>query len=722
MAQTNYLSSGMQEAPEIKSGFAAINSARHYLIMLVLPLLVFLLGLMQLRQYPVTHTQSSDPAYAYLMNGLTLAQGSSDIGHTDNPGTTVQVFAAVVIRAVYLFRSAPSLTDDVIANPETYITACRVAMFVLNTLLIFWLGMFTWKKSGGKWAATLLMQCILFFSQYLVIYFTALMPEGLLITGGIIMSGICVHLLYNENLTPGVKLKYAAAFGVATAFMMVSKFPAVAVCAIPLVMLAGNRYKAAYLGFTFIAVLIFVFPAREKIGDFFHFIFGILTHKGKYGSGEEGFASKAEFWNNCFTHLYHSRTYFIIIGLSVLMILAGFIRFKKWMEPHQLKFRLLAGVSVAALLNLAMASKAFAYHYLISVQIFSAVALLALALLCGDLWPVLKTRMQQSKPAWSFAGVCVLCLFLFRMHSPYYQFSFARQDFNGETMAFYLSQGKTPVVFASRYSNGPSAFCGFDFGVAFSGKIRTEYAAVIKRYYPDCWMFKPGIAQYTNYIHSFTLSDIIARYPKILYYINPSDSTDALAEIQKLSQPADSAGSFTKCSLLYRHPRSGEQFWLVTSDTSQTANVFKPVATITSDFETLLGDSAFSTTQKRLYIGNANLRNSTQALSGKTSLAFTSREAYAGGLVLPVAKGMKYEISIWCKGNTSKRSLNIASKQLNLSSDVPVTTNSRGWQLLTLRFEIPQNFEESSVKFFLWNYDRGEEMVWWDDLEIKVYQ
>jgi len=699
-----------------------IRVKQEQLLLFLLPAVVAVFGVMHMMQHPVTHYTSSDPAYAYLMNGLTLAGGSLDIGHTDNPGTTVQVFQAVVIRIVFLFRSSSSLVDDVVAHPELYITAGRVGMLLINTLLLLWLGLFVWKHSGEKMWVALLMQTMLFYSQFLIIYFTLLMPEAFLISGGIVLSGIGIHLLYCKELTHARKIKYAIAFAVVTAFMAVTKFPAVVLFAIPLCLLSGNLYKLIYLTGTFFCAAIMVYPAKYKIHHFFEFLFGILTHTGRYGTGEKGFVNKSDFANNLYTHYFHSNSYFIIIIISTLLLLAGFIRFKKWMVPNAIKFRLLGGIVIAAAANLTMASKEFAYHYLITVQILSGLAVLSIVLIVCSILPQLKTKLQLlTRNTVLIPMLCIFSIVLLFPHREYYKFNFQLQDHSSEVIEAFHAQGKLPTVYSSRYCNGPSPVCGFQFGLAFSGDIRKVFAKSIINYYPDSWIFNFSNGEYSNFVETIFVNDFPARYPRLLFYIHPADTTETRVELLKLAALSDSAGNFVNTQRVYVHPVTQEQIWLVTSDTARAAKRFRPVVTITSDFETMLGDSAFASTQKNIYIGNADLRSSVQARSGKTSLAFSVKESYAGGVKLSVAKGMTYEVRIWCKGNTQQRSLNVKSNTFSYSSNT-VSASSDGWEQLSIRFSIPSDFAEENVNIFLWNYDQSGETTWWDDMEIKVFE
>ncbi|MGL5891198.1 MAG: carbohydrate binding domain-containing protein [Bacteroidia bacterium] len=693
------------------------------LLLLAFPLVVAVLGIMHIIQHPVQHYTGSDPAYAYLMNGLTLAEGSSDIGHTDNPGTTVQAFTAVVIRGVYLFRSADSVADDVIANPELYIHASRVAILLMNVLLVFWLGYVVLKKSGGNWWLTFFVQMLLFFSQYLIIYHSLLMPESFLIAGGIVFTAICIHYLLEENFTQRKLMLYGLGFGIVTAFMFVSKFPAIVLMLIPLVALPGNKFKFVYILSVFLSAVIFILPAREKISNFFGFIFRIITHKGTYGSGEEGFADKDQLLNNLNAHFHANKLYFIVLIIGVLFLLAGLTRFRKWVLPNQYKFRLLAGIVLAMLLNIAMASKQFAWHYLISTQIITCVLIIVIAFILKPLINTEKLNLAFLKKRLTLVVFALsVPLFLLSLHRSSYRFVFSLQNHSDQVVPVFESFGKLPTVYATRYCNGPSPVCGFEFGFAFSGDIRPRYGEIINRFYPNSWFFNFGNSTYNSFGQTATLKELSMRFPKFLFYINQSDSTEGLSQIHLLENFRDSAGNYVTCKSLYYHPITLEQIWEITSDTARANSTKKALAKINCDFETIRGDSVFTSTVDAVYAGNADLKSTVKARSGKHSLELTGKAQYGGGVTLPVAKGMQYEISVWCNGSTDKRAIVMQGEGIYMQSTVPLKTDSNSWKLLSMNFTVPQDYPKDYVNLFFWNFGGNDETVYWDDLEIRVYQ
>lgn len=121
----------------------------------------------------------SDPSYIYLINSLNLAQFNGyGVGHIDHPGTPVQVFGAAVIRIIYLLKNLKdSLSEDVIYNPEYYLTELNLFSSILNAIGIFILG-FTLFILSKSLLLSLTFQLISFLSINLLESFSEFKPEN----------------------------------------------------------------------------------------------------------------------------------------------------------------------------------------------------------------------------------------------------------------------------------------------------------------------------------------------------------------------------------------------------------------------------------------------------------------------------------------------------------------------------------------------------------------
>ena len=83
----------------------------------------------------------NDPEYAYLMNGINIGM-FKPVGHTDNPGTTVQIYSAVVLRCAYLAQPEKNegFQKYMLRNADRYIELERKGLILLNGLTMLLLG------------------------------------------------------------------------------------------------------------------------------------------------------------------------------------------------------------------------------------------------------------------------------------------------------------------------------------------------------------------------------------------------------------------------------------------------------------------------------------------------------------------------------------------------------------------------------------------------------
>ena len=115
--------------------------------LLAFPLIFFTLQFLLKADYKYYFTSAYDPAYAFLFNGLNLAEGELGSGLAGFPGTTVQIFVALMIRLGYLFREATSLTEDVLTNPEYYLNIASYGIILLISLSLLFSGTILYKHT-----------------------------------------------------------------------------------------------------------------------------------------------------------------------------------------------------------------------------------------------------------------------------------------------------------------------------------------------------------------------------------------------------------------------------------------------------------------------------------------------------------------------------------------------------------------------------------------------
>lgn len=88
-----------------------------------------------------------DPAYTYLLNGLSLAQGKPT-AFLDHPGVPLQLLIAAVVRLLNLGHSSQAMVGAVLDAPEFFLQATSCILMALLVVGVLLLGGFIYRKTG----------------------------------------------------------------------------------------------------------------------------------------------------------------------------------------------------------------------------------------------------------------------------------------------------------------------------------------------------------------------------------------------------------------------------------------------------------------------------------------------------------------------------------------------------------------------------------------------
>src|SRR2546422_705187 len=142
-----------------------------------------------------------DPEYVYLLNSLNLLNIQPP-SHTDHPGTTLQIFGAIVILGKWLLSCAVgpcvSLDDSVLSNPEAYLVTINAILnlFVAGTLV--WGGLRVLRFSNMVLPAITLQLTMFSFLQ-IELALTRVSPELLLVLSVLVLILILIPEVFRPK-------------------------------------------------------------------------------------------------------------------------------------------------------------------------------------------------------------------------------------------------------------------------------------------------------------------------------------------------------------------------------------------------------------------------------------------------------------------------------------------------------------------------------------------
>lgn len=329
-------------------------------ILMILPVIFTFYGLNFNRTW-----FSGDPEYAYLLNGINIADLKM-AGHTDNPGTTVQIYSAAVLSVSHFLNSSEKngLRQAVLKKPDHYVELERKVSVMINGVMILVLGAVSFFFLKNIWLS-LILQITPFLSSNLLEHaWTKVSPEPALVftVGVFIIALLACYCSANRQ-----KGFYPWLFALICGFGLATKMTFLPLMIIPLILLEGQRRKWIYLSAIIPFFIIFTIPAIPQYPHMVKWLLNLSIHTGIYGQGEIGIISPLRYMNDMGAILKNNiaLTAGMLIGLILLFILFLKGHFRNTMKRH-VELRFIVAVLTAQLLGILMVAKHYhSNHYLI---------------------------------------------------------------------------------------------------------------------------------------------------------------------------------------------------------------------------------------------------------------------------------------------------------------------------------------------------------------------
>jgi hypothetical protein len=216
-----------------------------------------------------------DPAYAYLMNGLSIIYGLAP-GHVDHPGTSVQILTAGVIAVrsrfvVGVLASRDEVTASVIADAEGYIAWATYLLLAMNAAAILFMGN-SIARAARNVNYGLIAQAGVLLVGSVTPRFAYLCPEALAMFSSIMLAGILADRMFGVPPLPTDRPAAVAAWaGLISALGLSAKVTFIPI--LPLLLLAGSKWLVALAGGSLLLGLtVFLLPIRNHLPQVFNWL------------------------------------------------------------------------------------------------------------------------------------------------------------------------------------------------------------------------------------------------------------------------------------------------------------------------------------------------------------------------------------------------------------------------------------------------------------------
>ena len=684
---------------------------RDIYLLLAFPLIFFTLQFLLKTDYKYYFTSAYDPAYAFLFNGLNLAEGELGSGLAGFPGTTVQIFVALMIRLGYLFREATSLTEDVLTNPEYYLNIASYGIILLISLSLLFSGTILYKHTHNI-GISLAIQLVPFLSLTGLHFSSIVMCEPLLV---IAVQGIALQAAlhcFTDNTNPGNRqIFYLSVF---TAIGLTTKMVFFPVFMLPFFVINGWKSRFKYILIIFFASAILLIPAYPDWRLSVSWARLLLFHKGIYGYGESGIVDMVSFINSL-KEAFSSDLLFTVLFILILSYLL--MRFVPGIKEiiHQRNYRIVAGAYTVIIIQLLMIGKHYLPHYLISV--YGLIMIAFLFSLTGFKRPSFLTKYNR----WFYsltimlAGVFLIIRFLKSFEfSPDFRHPFT------ETVEFVNNNvGNEQRIIVEGYSSAFKEY-GLYFGLAFSGRASQKYRPILKKLYPRTYFFNIAQERYFDWSSDISFMEILS-FDKTTWLFRKSKTDTIPALIMDEVLFLKNAGLITALTLEYKNPAAYDYLYKIESDTNALKKYFMEKEAFLCDCESISTDGkAFVSTSGKFIFEKAYLRSSEKAYDGQYSVKLNADNPYALDIKLKVKKNDYIKTFLWRNSPDNKGSIVLTDGIPNgiYRAGSTAFRIQDGWQRINLNFRIPVNFQGEEIHLYLWY--NGKDSCYFDDFEIRV--
>lgn len=305
---------------------------RQFWTLTLLPSLFFIVAIAARYARGAYWMMSYDPDYPYLLNALNILL-SNVPGHTDHPGTPVQILGGLVVGLTYLLQSLGNsglgLIEFVLHHPEDLLIIINGSLILLISLSLFLVGWVAFELCGSLFLCVVLQLTPLILKTPIA-EATRVTPEPLLFA----VTQILVVILLVYLFRPGIakSLYLACGLGIVLGIGVATKVTFIP--AILFLLLLPNPKQKLVAGITTIlAFLIATIPIFSRYPRVWKWLFRVATHTSNYGTGSRGLIDVSQA-SAAFTHLFEQDPFFfVLLGISII----SFLGLASWITINKFK-------------------------------------------------------------------------------------------------------------------------------------------------------------------------------------------------------------------------------------------------------------------------------------------------------------------------------------------------------------------------------------------------
>ncbi len=687
--------------------------------LLIVPAIVMTFNFFFVKNQEKFFMNWTDPSYAYLFNGMNLANGTMEVGHVDHPGTTIQMAAAVFIKAIHVVSGKnPDLVTDVLSDPEKYLHALSFIFVLACSIVLFYLGSVI-KRVSNNLALAVFMQSGILVSFISLTCMADIRTEPFLILGGFILVALLFSFIHEKEISTRRMYGYSIKFAAICGFLIVSKMTAIPLIILPIFLLRKWRSWILYSSGLVAFAALFMIPALSKMNFLISWIVRLFTHTGMYGSGEAKIvdvnAFKWDLWYMFRDDLPFTISCLLMLSTILFLTFAGKFKFRFWKENASL--RLLMGIFLVTVVCILIVAKHFKYHYLIPADSLMMLgAYLSLRLTFPSTSKGFHLLRNKTIQIVGVVLIIGLCSFIDIDRYDFYENFKNPKSETASVMAKYKNVPRLYMTYEYYFAEVPPALY---FGTCYAGTTRFEYYAKLKKLYPKSYFYSIVDNEFHQWGSTFELSDLVNKNKQTLvsFYVNDTTIVEqSLAVLRQLNR----GNKVIDLKRVYVNTTTGERLYEMNRIGEMKTIPDSALVTI-CDVEKILDGSLISNDES-LHFQGIEAKTNKEKHSGSASLELTNTIQFGMGFEIKVNVGDHFEISAWRKSAEGRGVLVVTGMngKFYKSSSSVVEQGENGWEKIRMSVDIPSDYIGGSLKGYAWN--EGEKSsIYFDDLTIVQY-
>ncbi|MBN2274512.1 MAG: hypothetical protein JXK95_09285 [Bacteroidales bacterium] len=679
---------------------------------LILPCLLFYLGMLMKSETGFYHLYSTDPVYAYLFDGLNICNFSWPF-LVLGPGTPLSLFSSIVMGIVHLFRSQDPLITDVMKNPDVYLSAINTTLIAIQCMTLFILGFFVYKASNSLFTG-LFFQLTPFVSWILIDIMRPILVENLIVISLLLLILLLYRYTKYQDKKSELLDRYLISFSILTGLIAATKLMYVTIAVIPFLLLPGYKKKGLYVIVSMIAFIILAFPIFNHWVEFRDFYINNFLHSGQYGQGPKTIISFNDYLPNLksifTTDRLFLKTYPIIVSGSILY----YLPFLKIKEKNDKAHKILLGIAIIMTITILLVSKQFKFYYMT----------IALLLSIPGYYFVFSifTRniSKRFKSIIAVPAVIILSYFLFhevKTRVAWRPGNMIKKENCLNTMKYIQEKydKDQPTLLIPNYYGAPYTAYGCFYGMGWCrGEIKNKYAEELKKIYPNIYSFHTWNNKFFHWDNTYFYIELLKKYNSIVLFSGDPHLENMLYhKLQGINRQID-----TKIDTVITFEKTREVIYEVEYDSILGIEPFA----ICFNAEVLDNTGQFFVSKDGFKAGNANTQSADFARSGIYSGKLTKDNPYGMTISLSeVDTSDHYRISVWKYDNGNHDAgLVVAAndKEKLYLYNKNTSSNENNWHKIEIDLIIPMESHMQDLKIYCWNND-PELPAYFDDLSIE---